>query len=61
VSLVGITREQVDAVRSRAGVVLEARIAGMACDGGPSCATVPLLDRGWTIADADPSGPPRRG
>jgi hypothetical protein len=28
---------------------LEARIAGTAKDGGPACATVPLLDGGWQI------------
>lgn len=31
------------------GVVLEARFLGTARDGGPSCATVPLLDGGWTL------------
>ncbi len=31
------------------GAVLEARIVGTAKDGGPCCATVPLLDGGWKI------------
>jgi len=31
----------------RKGTRLEARYAGTAKDGGPSCATVPLLDGGW--------------
>jgi len=30
-----------------AGSVLEARIEGVARDGGPACATVPLLGGGW--------------
>jgi hypothetical protein len=30
--------------------ILEARIAGLAKDGGPACASVPLLDGGWKIA-----------
>lgn len=40
-----ITRELVKAVRP--GYVLETRIAGTARDGGPACATVPLLAPGW--------------
>ena len=31
------------------GRVLEACIAGRAGDGGPACATVPLLDGGWRL------------
>jgi hypothetical protein len=31
------------------GFVLEARIEGAAGDGGPCCATVPLLGGGWTL------------
>jgi hypothetical protein len=34
------------------GGVLEARIAGAARDGGPACATVPLLGGGWRLAAA---------
>ena len=49
VPLAGITREMVLAARARPGVVLEARIAGTARDGGPACATVPLLDGGWKV------------
>jgi len=30
--------------------VIEARIAGTARDGGPACATVPLLGGGWKVA-----------
>ena len=40
-----VTRELVEALR--AGQVLEARIAGTGRDGGPACATVPLLAPGW--------------
>jgi hypothetical protein len=32
-----------------AGSVIEVRIAGTARDGGPACATVPLLGRGWRL------------
>ena len=32
------------------GSVIEARIAGTARDGGPACATVPLLGGGWNVA-----------
>jgi hypothetical protein len=34
----------------RKGSVLEARIAGTGRDGGPACATVPLLGGGWNVA-----------
>jgi hypothetical protein len=42
-----ITWEMVEEVLSGEDMVLEARIAG---DGGPACATVPLLDGGWRVA-----------
>ena len=32
------------------GSVIEARIEGTARDGGPACATVPLLGGGWRVA-----------
>ena len=35
--------------------VLRARIAGVGRDGGPACATVPLLDEGWVIVRAGES------
>src|SRR5512145_22340 len=38
-----------------AGNLLQARIAGVARDGGPACASVPLLDDGWIIVQADKS------
>jgi hypothetical protein len=31
------------------GNLLQARIAGVARDGGPACASVPLLDGGWIV------------
>jgi hypothetical protein len=46
----GITRSLVDEVLAAPGAVLEARIAGTARDGGPCCATVPLLGGGWALA-----------
>lgn len=57
----GVTWSMVEEVLSRAGQVLEARIAGTAGDGGPACATVPLLDRGWRVVprhSEDASGDP---
>ncbi|HSU17469.1 DUF5990 family protein [Longimicrobium sp.] len=39
----------VEAALATPGAVLEARIEGTARDGGPCCATVPLLDGGWTM------------
>ena len=51
VSLMGITRELVEKATKTKGVVLEARIEGKAKDGGPACASVPLLD-GWKVSRA---------
>jgi hypothetical protein len=45
VSLGGITWAMI-----RKGSVIEARIEGTARDGGPACATVPLLGGGWKVA-----------
>ena len=50
VPLTGITWELIEQVLSNPNAVLEARIAGTARDGGPACATVPLLAGGWTIS-----------
>jgi hypothetical protein len=49
VSLEGITTELLEAWRAAQGGVLEARVAGTARDGGPACATLPLLDGGWRV------------
>jgi hypothetical protein len=45
----GITWSLVEQALAAPGAVLEARIDGRAKDGGPSCATVPLLDGGWKV------------
>lgn len=34
---------------TQAGAVLEATVEGRGKDGGPSCASVPLLGNGWTV------------
>ena len=49
ISLVGITRAQVAHAFENADALLESRIVGTARDGGPACATVPLLDGGWRL------------
>jgi hypothetical protein len=49
VPLTGITPALVESVRRKPGARLEVRIAGTGPDGGPACATVPLLDGGWRI------------
>ena len=36
--------------KAKKGAVFEARIAGTAKDGGPACATVPLIGGGWRVA-----------
>lgn len=48
----GIRRELVEQALSGKGSVLEARIEGRMKDGGPCCATVPLLDGGWAVRPA---------
>lgn len=45
----GIDWKLVEQTLATTGAVLEARIEGRAKDGGPCCATVPLLDGGWTV------------
>jgi hypothetical protein len=47
VGLWTITPDLIDAVRTGAASGLEARINGCAGNGGPACATVPLLEGGW--------------
>lgn len=53
VPLTGISSDLIAAARARPGVVLAARIAGRARDGGPACATVPLLGGGWQLDHAE--------
>jgi hypothetical protein len=50
VSLEGITPEIVKRLEAAPASVLEASIAGANPDGGPACASVPLLGRGWQVA-----------
>jgi Family of unknown function (DUF5990) len=49
VSLMGITAAHLEAALCEPDAVLEARIQGTGRDGGPACATVPLLDGGWHV------------
>ena len=53
VPLSGIPAELLAAACTRPDVVLAARIAGRARDGGPACATAPLLGGGWQLERAD--------
>lgn len=46
--LSSVTWELVQKVASTRGAVLEGRIAGTGRDGGPSCATIPILG-GWQL------------
>jgi len=48
VPLGGITSDLIAAALA-GDVALEARIEGTARDGGPACATVPLLGDGWRL------------
>ena len=48
VPITGIGRKLVEQASRRPGSLIESRIAGKARDGGPACATVPLL-AGWSV------------
>jgi len=50
VGLKEIGWDLVDRVLAEPSRLLEAKIAGRARDGGPACATVPLISGGWTVA-----------
>lgn len=50
VPLRGITWEQALAAQSAPGAALEAAIEGTGRNGGPACASVPLLGDGWELA-----------
>lgn len=52
IQLSGISWALIEEALAAPDAVLEARIAGVARDGGPACATVPLLEGGWRIAKA---------
>jgi hypothetical protein len=45
----GITWKLIEQTLAAPGAVLEAEIEGTAKDGGPCCATIPLVNRGWTV------------
>jgi Family of unknown function (DUF5990) len=49
VKLAGIDRSMVERALSRPGTWLEAHLPAIGKDGGPSCATIRLGDRGWQI------------
>jgi Family of unknown function (DUF5990) len=51
VHLSSISWEQIDAAIASGGF-LEAKVPGIGRDGGPSCASVPLLGGGWTVRKA---------
>jgi hypothetical protein len=53
VRFAGIGRDLLDSALRSPGAVLQARIEGTGRDGGPACASVPLLDGGWRLIDAD--------
>ena len=45
----GINWELVERTFATTGAVLAVKIEGRAKDGGPCCATVPLIDGGWKV------------
>ncbi len=49
VSLAGITWNLIEESLAGSDAVLEARIEGTSRDGGPACASVPLLEGGWRV------------
>jgi hypothetical protein len=51
VHLNSISWEQIEESVRRGGV-LEAVVPGTGLDGGPSCASVPLVGGGWTVRRA---------
>ena len=49
IQLGGITGQLIRRALKQPEARLEARFIGTAGDGGPSCATVPLIDGGWRV------------
>lgn len=49
IPLAAITSEQIEKATAKRGAVIAAAVAGTARDGGPACATVPLLGGGWSV------------
>lgn len=56
VALMTITKEQIELAQSKPHYHLEARIEGTARDGGPMCATVPLIGGFWQLKPASEPG-----
>ncbi len=52
VPLEGIPGDMLREAAASSGMVLAARIHGRAKDGGPACASVPLLGDGWKLEPA---------
>jgi hypothetical protein len=50
VRIEGIQRKHIAAAKAKRGGTLEVRFAGTDSKGGPACATVPLLGKGWDVA-----------
>jgi hypothetical protein len=53
IKLQSISWKLIDEVLDIPDAVLEARFNGVGRDGGPACATVPLVDGGWRIIEAN--------
>ena len=49
IKLGSITEKQIAEVTKTSTKRLAASISGIAKDGGPACATVPILDKGWIV------------
>lgn len=49
VSFKGLTRKLIDQLAKSENCILEARIVGTSKDGGPVCASTPLLGDGWQV------------
>jgi hypothetical protein len=52
VALSAITEDQIRTALADRALVLEARIAGRARDGGPMCGSVPILGDRWALRPA---------
>jgi hypothetical protein len=50
IGLQTLTWSVVNRVAGEPGAFLQCRFAGVGRDGGPACATVPLLDKGWVVS-----------
>jgi len=53
VSLMGLRGEDIAAALEHPGAVFVGTIEGRGRDGGPACASVPLLGHGWSLAPRD--------